>query len=188
MLTENVKILKDFIESILEINILKIIDRPYLNEMYLPNEENFGVIDVRVITEDKKEMNVGIQFVNGNYIENKILFYYAQIHSKQTEYLSHNSIVKTVTINVLNNSYFCSDEYHSIFNLKSDKNDSLENELIEIHVLELPKFKTTESKKISKKEAWMAFLNGDDKVIKDYNEIRMFDCILDKYWKFERRE
>ena len=68
------------------------------------------------------------------------------------------------------------------------KNDSLENELIEIHVLELPKFKTTESKKISKKEAWMAFLNGDDKVIKYYNEIRMFDCILDKYWKFERRE
>ena len=91
---ENLNILKDFIESILKIKVLEIIERPYLNQIYLPKEENFGVIDVRVITEDMKEINVGIQFINGYYIENKILLYYAQIHSKQIEYSSHNSITK----------------------------------------------------------------------------------------------
>ena len=183
---ENLNILKDFIESILKIKVLEIIERPYLNQIYLPKEENFGVIDVRVITEDMKEINVGIQFINGYYIENKILLYYAQIHSKQIEYSSHNSITKTVTINILNSSYFYTNECHSVFNLKSNNDDVLEDNMIEIHVLELPKFKTTKIN--SKEEAWISFIKGDDILRKECDEIKKFDYILEKYWKSEMIE
>ena len=72
---EHVDILKDMIEGILDIKIESIRLNPYLKskEKYLPKEENFGVADVRIITKEKQALNVGIQFIDGLYIQNKLL-------------------------------------------------------------------------------------------------------------------
>ena len=84
---EHIDILKDMIEGILDIKIESIRLNPYLKskEKYLPKEENFGVADVRIITKEKESLNVGIQFIDGFYIQNKLLLYYAQIHTNQLE-------------------------------------------------------------------------------------------------------
>ena len=75
-------ILKNFIESILNINIKKIELNPYLKhkENYLPKEENFGIADVRIKNDENEELNVGIQFIDGIYVQTKMLMYYSQIH------------------------------------------------------------------------------------------------------------
>ena len=98
---ENVDILQDLIESFLKLKIETIELNPYLKnkEKYLPSEENFGIADVRITTKDKETYNVGIQFVDGYYIQNKILLYYAQIHTNQLEYNPERKIAKTITIN-----------------------------------------------------------------------------------------
>ena len=59
-------ILKDFIEAILDINVEEIELNPYLKKIYnyLPKEENFGIADVRVRTDENEEINVGIQFID----------------------------------------------------------------------------------------------------------------------------
>ena len=80
--------LKDFIESILDINIKDIYIMPYLEKIskYLPSKENFGIVDVRVKTVNNEELNIGIQTIDGYYVQNKLLLYYAQIHANQLEY------------------------------------------------------------------------------------------------------
>ena len=119
---ENLDIIKDFIETILKVKIEKIILHPYLQKMsnYLPAEENFGIADVRIITKDKEELNVGIQFVDGYYVQNKLLLYYAQIHANQLEHENQNYIVRTITINILDFNYFSSKKYHKVIKIKEN--------------------------------------------------------------------
>ena len=84
---EYLEIIKDFIEAILDINIQEIELNSYLEEKdkYLPKEENFGIADVRIRTDENEEINVGIQFIDGIYIQTKMLLYYGQIHLNQLE-------------------------------------------------------------------------------------------------------
>ena len=139
---ENLDIIKDFIEAILKIEISEIVLRPYLKHLskYLPEEKNFGIADVRIKTKENEEINVGIQFIDGYFVQNKLLLYYAQIHANQQEHKTNNNIVRTITINILDYSYFKSNEFHKTIKLKQDFPQNIEEDL-ELHVLELCKFK-----------------------------------------------
>ena len=191
---DSLGIIKDFIESILKIKIEKIELNPYLIEMKnsLPKEENFGIADVRVKTENGEEINVGIQMVDGYYIKNKMLLYYAQIHSNQLKYGDERKTAKTITINILDFEYFNSEKYHNKLEIKT-KNSSSEEENIILHVLELPKFKKEKDIKITREEKWMIYLKGSDteKIIEILSEnkvLRELDEKVKEFWKKEKME
>ncbi len=192
---ENLDIIKDFIETILKIKIEKIILHPYLEKLsnYLPAEENFGIIDVRVIENNGEELNIGIQFIDGYYIQNKMLLYYAQIHANQLEHENQDNIAKTITINLLDFDYFSSKEYHKLITIKENSNYGRVPEFLELHTIELNKF--VKNKKIieNKEDAWVAYLEGSDSLlsnyaINSYEKIKKLDDLLDKYWKEETME
>lgn len=182
---EQMDILRDFIESILKLEIKKISLNPYLKtrEKYLPEEENFGVADVRILTKDEKELNVGIQFIDGLFVQNKLLLYYAQIHTNQMEQRAKQKIVQTITINILDFNFFNTKECHKVIKIK-DK----ENENVELHVIELPKFKT--KKELTKEEAWISYLSGRETkdMLKKFDKIEKLDYLLNEYWKEEKME
>ena len=138
---EHVDILKDMIEGILDIKIESIRLNPYLKskEKYLPKEENFGVADVRIITKEKQALNVGIQFIDGLYIQNKLLLYYAQIHTNQLEQEENQEIAKTITINILDFEYFDTQKFHKIIKIKDKPDGGGVEEKIDFHVMQLPK-------------------------------------------------
>ncbi len=182
-------ILQDFIETFLEIKIETIQLNPYLksNSRYLPSEENFGIADVRIKLDTKEEYNVGIQFIDGYYAQNKMLLYYAQIHENQLKYQDNRLMAKTITINILDFVYLKTLNYFSRIILPSN----LQNQ-IELYVLELPKFRLTTAEKIDKKEAWMLYLCGkvhDTKsIFRKFDKIQKLDDLLDNYWKNEVME
>lgn len=188
------EILKDFIEAILDINIKEIELNPYLEEKskYLPKEENFGIADVRIITNENEEMNIGLQFIDGMYIQTKMLMYYAQIHLNQLEYDKKREFAKTVTINLLDFNYFSSQEYNKVIRIKSnDGNIKLEE--LEMYVIELPKFKINNLDKMSKKEEWIVYLKGGEKKLlekikKNNKNIALLDELVEKYWLEEKME
>lgn len=97
---ENLDVLKDFIEAFLEIQIEEIKLNPYLKvkSNHLPSEENFGIADVRVRLKNQEEFNIGIQFIDGYYAQNKMLLYYAQIHANQLEYQDNRKIARTLSL------------------------------------------------------------------------------------------
>lgn len=187
---ENLDILKDLIETFLEIQIEKIALNPYLESKSknLPSEENFGIADVRVSLKNKEELNIGIQFIDGCYAQNKMLLYYAQIHSNQIEYQDGRRIAKTITINLLDFNYLKADNYFNKIIIPS----KTENQ-IELYVMELPKFRTSFEKEIKKKEAWMIYLCGRseeevEQVIKKFSKIKKLDNLLKNYWDNEVME
>lgn len=189
---ECLNILKDFIESILDINIKEIELNPYLEKKskYLPKEENFGIADVRIRTDENEEINVGIQFIDGIYVQTKMLMYYAQIHLNQLEYNEKREFAKTITINILDFNHFLSPEYQKV--IKINSNETYINiEELEFYVIELPKFMY--SVNMSKKEQWISYLKGDNediiKEIKRKNKnIKLLDELTEKYWLEEKME
>ena len=188
---DNLDILQDFIETFLSIKINEIKLNPYLESKanYLPAEENFGIADMRIKLENQKELNIGIQFIDGYYAQNKMLLYYAQIHANQLEYKDNRKLSKTITINIFDFNYLKSREYFNKIIVPSKK----ENQ-IELYVLELPKFKINHYGELSKREAWMCYLCGYTtvsslyNVLEKYDKIKKLDSLLEKFWKNEIME
>lgn len=188
---ENVDILKNFIEAILEIDIDEIELNPYLTKkaQYLPAEENFGIADVRVKTKENEQLNIGIQFLDGEYIQTKILMYYAQIHLNQLEYDRKREIAKTITINILDFKYFNFEDYQKIIKIDSNQGD-IKLEELEICVLELPKFYAKRGN-LTLKDQWVCYFKGSeedklDEILKDNPDIKKLDDLLNKYWEDEK--
>jgi predicted transposase/invertase (TIGR01784 family) len=187
---ENVDILQNFIEKILKIRISKIFLREYLGERvrYLPVEEKYGIADVRVITEDGSKLNIGVQIIDGNYVQEKILTYASLIHINQLEYDENNDYAKTITINILDFKYFSTQDVHKVMNFLDRKFKYYPSEEIEFHILELPKFK--KSKIENFEDAWIAYLKGDEELAEEAIErcekINKLDNLLKKFWEEER--
>lgn len=186
---ENLDVLQDFIETFLKIKVKEITLNSYLETKsnLLPVEENFGIADVRIKSEEQEELNVGIQFIDGYYVQNKMLLYYAQIHSNQLEYQDNRKLAKTVTINLLD--FYClkSKQYFNKMVIPAKE----ENQ-IELYVLELPKFQISNDPIADKQEAWMAYLCGKqeaiEEILKKFDKIRKLDNLLETYWKNEVME
>lgn len=187
-------ILKNLIEAILDINIKEISLNPYLKriEKYLPKEENFGIADVRVKTAENEEINIGIQFIDGIYVQTKMLMYYSQIHLNQLEYGDNREFAKTITINLLDFKYFSSKEYQKIIRIKTNEGN-IKLEELEMYTIELPKFKCYDENNMTGKERWIQYLKGANEdtleKIKNKNKyIEKLDELVEKYWIEEKME
>ncbi len=186
---ENLDILQDIIEKILKIKISKIFLREYLGERvkYLPKEEKYGIADVRIITEDGQKLNVGLQIIDGDYVQEKILTYASLIHINQFEYEQNNDYAKTITINILDFKYFSTQDVHKVMNFLDRKFKFYPSEEIEFHILELPKFNKSAIETFE--DAWIAYFGGDEELAEEAaqkcNKINKLDNLLKKFWKEE---
>ena len=185
-----VDILKDFIEAILNIEIEEIELNRYLSEKkkYLPKEENFGIADVRIRTKENEEINVGIQFIDGIYIQTKMLMYYAQIHLNQLEYDNKREFARTITINLLDYKYFSTKGYEQMIKIKTNEGD-IQLEEVEMYVLELPKYICKNPNNKTLKDEWIEYLKGSIATEKIKNKnIKKLDELVEKYWLEEKME
>lgn len=187
-------ILKDFIETILKVKIKNItLNNPKENKYYSSTTYySMGIVEVRIQTEDE-ELNVGIQIIDGNYVQNKMFLYYARVHTNKITYNDNRKIAKTVTINILDFNYFSSYNYHRKISIKTNIIDDNILETMEMHVIELPKFKMLNLSNIKKEEAWIGYFQGQNlKLIQlskeKFSKISKLDELLEKYWKEEKIE
>ena len=186
---ENVDILKEFIEVMLNLEIKEAKINPYLEKIknHLPAEENFGIADLRIMTSENEERNVGIQIIDGEHILTKMLLYYVQIHANQLEYDENRECAKTNTINILDFVWNKELEYHSKMVVKEGNMTNIIKDYPEIHILQLPKFKIKDSRNMTLKQAWISYLKGEntEEVIKKSDKIEKLDKLLRKYWREE---
>ena len=189
---ENVDILKEFIEVMLNLEIKEAKINPYLEKIknHLPAEENFGIADLRIMTSENEERNVGIQIIDGEHILTKMLLYYVQIHANQLEYDENRECAKTNTINILDFVWNKELEYHSKMVVREGNMTNIIKDYPEIHILQLPKFKIKDSRNMTLKQAWISYLKGEntEEVIKKSDKIEKLDKLLRKYWREEVME
>lgn len=190
---KNVLIIKNLIESILNIHIKNIKLNEYLEgkEKYLPLEENFGVADARIKTEQGEEFNIGILCIDGMHIQAKIALYYLYVHTNQVYYDDKREIAKTITINFLDFPYYKSYGYHKKAILNKFRTIDFKEEEAEAHIIELPKFKILDPNNMTKQEQWISYLKGEEPgIINKVKRENKYICKLDEqvhtYWANEK--
>lgn len=189
---ENLDIVQNLIESILNLKVKEIVLRNYLGTKvkYLPKEEKYGIVNVRIVDENDREYNVGIQIMDGLYVQEKILTFGMSIHVNQIEYENHNEKADTITINFLDFKGFKTGSFHKVITLLEGKDyNSLRlRDEIKLHAIELPNF--LKEKIETQEDEWIIYMKGENEElienVKEKNQfIKKLDDILLDYWKKE---
>ena len=175
---ENKQALKDFLlESILEEEILKIeIKNPEIPKNFY--DSKYGVLDLKVTLNDKSIVDVEMQMKNEHNIEQRDTFYLASNYVNELkEGEPYTNCKKSIVINILNFMYYNRNEYHSVARMIFEEpkeeekvemgykeEDRYMTKYLEVHIIELPKFKIKNPKMHTKLEEWLwLFIGSDEK-------------------------
>ena len=175
----NEGILKDFLESILDIEIKDItIQNPEIPKNM--RDSKIGILDVRAEINGKEIIEVEMQVQNQYNIDKRSPTYITKIYSDQLkEGDSYVEVKKVAVINILNFNYYKRNSYHSVARMIFE--DSKENEKVdmgyileeqyatedlEMHFIELPKFRKKNPDISSKLDQWLWLICGEEEKIK----------------------
>ena len=170
-LFSNKGILKDFLESLLNISISKL----DVKEQFNPKAKNFFekicYLDIYATINDSKTLNLEMQNEKQSEYIQRIIIYRSAMSRQEVEkgemYDTLNSII---SINILNYIMFENiKEYHTIWSLR--ENNNLNHKPLnsdEIHFVELPKFREANPDFEKKYNQWLAYIDETNPVwVKD---------------------
>lgn len=150
-----------------------------LNPELLPSMigQKSGRLDIRALTSDGRHVNVEMQLVNQYNMEKRTLFYWGQMMQTQLpEGKDYGVLPKTITINILDFFYTSEPHYHTIYHLREATTLERLTDLLEVHFIELPKFRIAEGYPLGDLEKWLIFLNDP----KMREVIRMNEPLIEK--------
>lgn len=165
----NEDILISFINAVLKrthkepIVELEIIDNKELTKEVILDKT--GIIDVRARTSKGEHIDIEVQLTNQGNMDKRTLFYWGKMYLeniRQGE--DYAKLEKVITINILDFEFLGTESYQSSFHLWEDiEKDYMLTDMVEIHFLEIPKFRSKESKdyKENNIERWLAFFEKD---------------------------
>lgn len=165
----NEDILISFINAVLKrtkkepIVEIEIIDNKQLTKDVIMDKT--GIIDVRAKTSKDEHVDIEVQLTNQGNMDKRTLFYWGKMYLeniKQGE--DYANLEKVITINILDFEFLGTSSYQSSFHLWEDmEKDYMLTDVVEIHFLELPKFRNKKNKDYRENdiERWLAFLEKD---------------------------
>ncbi|MGL5574693.1 MAG: Rpn family recombination-promoting nuclease/putative transposase [Sarcina sp.] len=165
----NEDILLSFINAVLKrtkkdsIIELEIIDNKELTRELI--EDRTAIIDVRAKTSNNEHIDIEVQLTDQGNMDKRTLFYWGKMYLENIKKgEDFKSLEKVITINILDFEFLGTESYQSSFHLWEDiERDYMLTDVVEIHFLELPKFRKKNDKnyKNSSIERWLAFLEKD---------------------------
>lgn len=203
---ENESILKDFLEAILERNILKVVVlNPEIPKDLL--DSKMGILDLKVKLESGELIDIELEMKSEFNIKerNKIagIKFISEKLNSEYDYIEKKKII---TIYIFNFNYFQRNSYHSIAKMKFEnttnqayvnlgyqQEDEVTTDIIEMHFIELPKFMQINSVYNTKLEQWMWLLTGKSKekleeAMKQNKEIEKAVKELEEFGKNEEEK
>lgn len=160
--------LKAFLNAILYNSIGKIRDVEIIKDKELTTDEiinKTGIIDVLAKTEDGTHINIEVQLTDQNNMDKRTLFYWSRIYNRGIiKGEDYSNLNKVITINILDFNYIDLDKFHTEFTLRErDYTDYKLTDVLEIHFIEMPKFKKLSNKDLEndKLQRWLMFLRND---------------------------
>lgn len=155
-------------------------------------EDKESSLDIRVVTEDKRHIDIEIQLKDEHNMVRRSLYYWAQLYSRQlSKGMAYEELNPTITINILNFNYLKdTDEFHSVFQLYEEKKQFLLTDILAIYYIELPKLrKKWRAKEVTPQQdqlvRWLFLLEGneDEEIRKQLEAIAMEDSMIDRAMK-----
>ncbi len=174
----NESILKDFLIAILEIAIEKVEVQAEVTLEKQLEQNKLGRLDILAILDDNTIVNIEIQVLNpNNFIERTLYYWSGNYYNNLVAGEDYRKVKKTIAINILDYEQFEKGPFHEIARLRRDYQNKILTNKLEIHFIQIPKFKKEERGIKTKLEQWMQFISqtnpkGVELAMKENKEIR----------------
>ena len=120
-----------------------------------------GRLDIKIRLNDGRKIDVEMQNTYFDYYPKRSIFYCSKlIHEHFVSGLQYANLKKCIAINVLNSPFKLSRKVHSIYQIREREEQTLLDELLEIHFLDLTKLK---KENLTSLEKWLMFIKTDSK-------------------------
>ena len=192
----NESVLKDFLEALLKIEIKGI---KITNPEIIPYEkgEKRGLLDIKAEINDGTMLDVEMQMKNERNTDERATEYMGKMISEQLQVgEDYQNLKKSIVIFITNYNFLKRNSYHSVGRMKFDKTiedeyvnmgyeieDEVASKYIEVHYIELPKFKKKELSKFTRLDQWMCIFTQNKEGImlaeKENKEIKRAINTLD---------
>ena len=147
-------------EQIVEVEIID--NKQLTKELIL---DKTGIIDVRAKTSKGENIDIEVQLTDQGNMDKRTLFYWGKMYLENIKQgQDYTSLEKVITINILDFEFLGTESYQSSFHLWEDiEKDYMLTDVVEIHFLELPKFRKKKDKDYRENaiERWLMFLEND---------------------------
>ena len=154
----------DFLNAVLNRQEQKTIkDIQFKNSEIVPlfEEDKLTRFDIFCVAEDGTQIDVEVQVVNKKNMERRTLFYWSQMYlmnlNKGEKY---QDLKPAITINILRYNIFPEDSFHSMYSIYNMETHRRLNEDMELHFLEVPKFKKKPISEMNRMERWLAYFSN----------------------------
>ncbi|MHB1652554.1 MAG: Rpn family recombination-promoting nuclease/putative transposase [Desulfitobacteriaceae bacterium] len=155
-------------------------------------EDKESRLDIRVMTEDKRQIDIEIQLKNEHDMRKRSLYYWAKLYSRQLlKNMAYEQLNSTIMINILDFDYLQeTDEFHSAFHLYEEKKQFRLTDALAMHFIELPKLrKKWRAKEVTLQQnrlvRWLFLLDGNEneEIHKQLEVIAVEDPMIERAMK-----
>ena len=169
---KNWELLKDLLEAILpdiSINKIKLVKQYILDKDTIKNRG--AVLDVLAELNDNTTVNVEMQMTDyENTIERSVFYDSGVYHEGLIKNEDFKNAKRVIGIWILGYNIFESGPFHEIAKLRREYENILLTDKMELHYIQLPKFKEKCKRISSKLEQWLTFILNED-----VEEVKMID-------------
>ena len=160
---ENKDIMIEFISLITQLSKNDFDDVRIENNEYIPRfyNDKTGRLDIKIRLNDGRKIDIEMQNTYFNYYPKRSIFYCSKlIHEHFMSGFRYTQLKKCIAINVLNSPFTLSRKVHSIYQIRETEEQTLLDELLEIHFLDLTKLP---KENLTSLEKWLMFIKTDSK-------------------------
>lgn len=162
--SKNENLLKDLLESILtdiKISSIKINKDVSLERQLITDK--LGILDIVATLNNNTKINIEMQVKNYYNTVDRSLFYGTGIyHENLNSGEDYTSIPRSISIWITNFDVFEEGPFHEIARLKRDYENIILTDKLELHYIQLPKFKKKCKRISSKLEEWLTFIINEN--------------------------
>jgi len=176
--------LKSFLSAVLGRNLKEV---TILENKTLTSEiigDKTSILDVRATTDDNTHINVEVQINPYKFMDIRSLFYWSKLYSTALEAgEDYKELPNVITINILdyNNDFIKLERFHTKFHLWEDTERYKLTDAIEIHFIEMVRFRKLANKDIvnDSLHRWLTYFDEqtDESIIE---EVLAMDAAIQK--------
>ena len=123
-----------------------------------------GQLDIKIRLKDGRKIDVEMQNTYFDYYPKRSIFYCSKlIHEHFMRGFQYTQLKKCIAINVLNSPFTLSHKVHSVYQIREREEQTLLDELLEIHFLDLTKLPKDN---LTSLEKWLMFIKTDSKEVR----------------------
>ncbi|MDR3334087.1 MAG: Rpn family recombination-promoting nuclease/putative transposase [Treponema sp.] len=130
------------------IKLVKILENRVITPEILGNKTS--ILDIHALTDENDKAEIEVQLKDLHNMEKRTLLYWAREYTQAISAgVDYSELPRVITINIVNFDNIKLNRFHTIFHIREDiEKDYVLTDVLEIHFLNMVKFRKTENKDI----------------------------------------